>query len=474
MAEHKDLFAVIMAGGKGTRFWPLSREMFPKQYLKLFGDRTLIQETIARVEGEVPLGNVVIVTTTAQRDIVQWQAGEILDKVNCIVEPMGRNTAPAIALVTYKLHKLNPDAILLVLPSDHHIADRDAFAACLERAVPHAREGFIVTFGIRPTRPETGYGYIKTADALQGQSAYKVARFVEKPDEATAQQYLAEGTYYWNSGMFIFSAASMVEEFKRHMPGLHAAFSSIEGDLDTARETEAIERIYPSLEEQSIDYGIMERSERAAMVVADFPWSDIGSWNAIEEVLPRDERGNVKVGNVVDIDCDGSIFFTGNKLVAAIGVKDMVLVDTHDATLIVPKDRVQSVKDMVARLKREGKGEYLSPRIEERPWGFFSVLEHGPTYQIKNITVKPGARLSLQMHNHRSEHWIVVSGIAKVTRGDEETFIHQNESTFIPATWKHRLENPGRIPLTIIEIQSGEYLGEDDIIRFDDVYGRQT
>jgi mannose-1-phosphate guanylyltransferase/mannose-6-phosphate isomerase len=472
-ALDRNLYAVIMAGGKGTRFWPLSRERFPKQYLRLVGDRTLLQDTIVRLDGVVPRANVSVVTAALQREIVHWQAREVLEQVEIVSEPVGRNTAPAIALMAFKLHKRNPGALLLVVPSDHYISDPAAFHEALGRALPFVKKGRIVTFGIKPTRPETGFGYIN-AGKDRGDGVYDVSRFVEKPDLKTARAYLKDGGYYWNSGMFFFKASAMIGELKAHMPETHKIFSAASRHLNTAREDEALAKAYGAVKEQSIDYGVMERSKRVSMVTASFPWSDIGSWNALEEVMDTDRKGNVRHGNVATIDCEGSIFFTGTKLVAGIGLRDMVVVDTKDATLIAPKSEVQRVKDMVDLLKHEGKDEYLAPMVEERPWGCFSVLEHGPSYKIKNITLKPGQRLSLQMHNHRSEHWIVVSGTAQVTRGEDVFHVHQNESTFIPATVKHRLENPGIIPLMIIEIQSGEYLGEDDILRFDDVYGRNT
>ena len=475
----KNLYAVIMAGGKGTRFWPLSREMFPKQYLKIIGDKTLIQETILRVKETVAPERIHVITTSAQKQIVDWQVAEVLGSANTVLEPQGKNTAPAIAYMAFKLHKLDPGAVLLILPSDHHISDRESFRACVEKAARAAdaadskKGGAIVTFGITPTRPETGYGYIK-AGAEMGGGIHKVERFVEKPDSATAEGYLKEGGYYWNSGMFVFKASTMIEELERHMPATYKAFQDISDALNTDAEAEAVRGAYEHVDEESIDYGIMERSDKVSMVIAEFPWSDIGSWNALDEVMDRDPDGNVIEGNVVGIDCHDSIFFTGEKLVAGIGLEGMVVVDTADATLIARKDKVQKVKDMVERLKAEGKEEYLNPMIEERPWGQFSVLGHGPSYKIKRIVVKTGARLSLQMHQRRSEHWIVVSGSARVTRGPDVFMVGTNESTFIPATEKHCLENPGNIPLVIIEIQSGEYLGEDDIIRFDDVYGRDT
>lgn len=470
-----NLYAVVMAGGKGTRFWPLSRERYPKQYLKLTGKRTLMQETLHRVAGAVRPENVLVVTTQMQRDIVDWQAREVLGPVQTVVEPVGRNTAPAIALMAFKLAKRNKNAMLLVLPSDHYIKDKAPFIETLSVAMKAAAKGKIVTFGITPSRPETGYGYIKAGGRLPGlDGVFNVQSFVEKPNLKTAQGYIKQGNYFWNSGMFLFRATDMIAELKKHMPCTYKAFDAIRKHLGTKREEAALAEAYATVEEQSIDYGVMEKSSRVAVVKADFHWSDIGSWNALEEVLDADHEGNVSQGNVVALDSEDSVFFTDEKLVAAVGVKGLVVVNTSDAVMVVPKERVQQVKDLVGALKDANKQEYLAPMIEERPWGHFLVLEHGPSYKIKRIHIKPKQRLSLQMHNHRSEHWIVVSGTATVTRGDEVFYVHQNESTFIPATVRHRLENKGKIPLQIIEIQSGEYLGEDDIIRFDDVYGRKT
>jgi mannose-1-phosphate guanylyltransferase/mannose-6-phosphate isomerase len=468
----KNLYAVIMAGGKGTRFWPLSRETFPKQFLRLVGDKTLLQNTIHRLEGEIPPENFMIITTGPHSELVLWQTKDSLASGCVVVEPEGKNTAPAVALAAFKIRKLSRDGMMLVLPSDHFIKDPETFRNTIRQGISAVKDGSLVTFGIVPVRPETGYGYIKAGRALR-KGVYKVQKFVEKPDLKKAIEFLQDGKYYWNSGIFLLRAQDIIDEFKKYMPELHAAFSRAEKALNTPEEGEALKKVYHTLKGESIDYGIMERSKRVAVVKGDFGWSDIGSWNALDQVMEKDDCQNVVVGNVVKMDTHGSIIFSSGRLIATIGMKDTVIVDTSDATLICPKDRVQEVKGMVEKLKKEGKDDYLLPKVEERPWGYFFVLEKGPTYQIKHICLKPKARLSLQMHNHRSEHWIVVSGIARVQRGEDVFNVYKNESTFIPATVKHRLENPGMIPLKIVEIQSGEHLGEDDIIRFEDVYGRQ-
>ena len=476
----KHLHAVIMAGGRGTRFWPVSRETFPKQFLRIFGDRTLLQSTIDRLNGHVPPDNFTIITASSQAELVRWQTRDAVAPQNVLLEPKGKNTAPAIALAAFKKKKADKDALLLVLPSDHYVRDIAAFRLAIDTAIPFAESGRLVTFGIVPTRPETGYGYIKVKTGKKektktlGKNVFPVERFVEKPEIEAARAFVEDGSYLWNSGIFLFSAQTIIEEIKKHMPALYKAFARIEKHLGTGQEQKALEDVYSRIEEDSIDYGVLEKSGRVCVVRADFGWSDIGSWNAMEDVLGVDPGGNVVIGNSVNMGPEGSIILSSGRLLATIGLKGMVVVDTQDATLICPKNRVQDVKKLVERLRETGKNEYLLPSVEERPWGHFSLLEKGSGYQIKHICLKPKARLSLQMHNHRSEHWIVVSGMAKVQRGDEIFNVNRNESTYIPVTVKHRLENPGLIPLKIIEIQSGEYLGEDDIIRFDDVYGRET
>ncbi|MDA8089325.1 MAG: mannose-1-phosphate guanylyltransferase/mannose-6-phosphate isomerase [Nitrospiraceae bacterium] len=469
--NNRHLHAIIMAGGKGTRFWPLSRETFPKQFLKIVGEKTLLENTIDRVRGVARTENILIITTSNQADLVRWQTKETLPPECIIIEPDGRNTAPAIALSAFKKYKENKNALLLVLPSDHHITQPARFETAIVEALPVAAAGNLVTFGMVPDRPETGYGYIKSGKPA-GKNIFKVDSFVEKPDAKKARAFLKDKSYLWNSGIFLFKAQTMVNEIKKHMPGLYNAFSGIETMLGTDKEAAALKDVYSRIEPESIDYGVMEKSKRVFVVRSEFGWSDVGSWSALGEINEKDAAHNVVVGNSVNIDAEDSIIFSSGRLIASIGLKGMVVVDTSDATLICPRDRVQEVKSLVGKLKENGKHEYLLPKTEERPWGHFAVLERGSGYQIKHICLNPKARLSLQAHNHRSEHWIVVSGIAKVQKGEEVFYINKNESTYIPNTVKHRLENPGMIPLKIIEIQSGEHLGEDDIIRFDDIYGR--
>ncbi len=468
---NKNLHAVIMAGGKGTRFWPLSRETFPKQFLKIIGEKTLLESTIERLHGVAQPENMMIITTSNQSELVRWQTKETISPDCVIVEPEGRNTAPAIALAAFRIRKENKDALMLVLPSDHHITRLAAFEAAISEAVAGAAAGNLVTFGIVPDRPETGYGYIKSGKTVR-KNLFRVESFVEKPDARHARVFLKDKSYLWNSGIFVFKAQTMINELKKYMPDLYKAFSGIEKQLGTDQESAALKNVYSRIKADSIDYGVLEKSKKVFVVRSDFGWSDVGSWSALGEIVKKDQAGNVVLGNSVNMDAEGSIVFSSGRLIASIGLRDMVVVDTSDATLICPRQRVQEVKNLVEKLKETGKQEYLLPKTEERPWGHFAVLEKGPGYQIKHICLKPKARLSLQMHNHRSEHWIVVSGIAKVQKGEEVFYINKNESTYIPTTVKHRLENPGMIPLKIIEIQSGEHLGEDDIIRFDDIYGR--
>lgn len=481
----ENVYIVIMAGGSGTRFWPLSREAMPKQLLRIEGEGTLIQQTMGRVTPLIPLNRIFIVTNKNHADQIRYQLPEI-KRENFIIEPAARNTAAAIGFASAHIYHHNPGAVMVVLSADHVIKERDRFLDVLRDAIKVAGEGFLVTIGLKPTRPETGYGYIEAGELIEARSkkqevrneekditVYAVKRFVEKPDAERAARYLQEGNFYWNSGMFVWKAGRILEEIGNYMPGLSNGLKEISSAIGKEDETVVTENAFSKLESISIDYGVMEKSGRVAVIPADFAWSDVGSWTALDEISSMDVGGNVIMGNVIDIDSRNSIIYASGRLVATIGLKDMVVVDTDDATLVCRKDRAQDVKKIVEDLKRRGSEEYLTHRTVIRPWGTFTILEKGDRYKIKRLMVNPGERLSFQMHYHRSEHWVVVSGTAKVTRGEEIFFVNPNESTYIPMETRHRLENPGKIPLQIIEVQNGEYLGEDDIVRFDDEYGRE-
>lgn len=481
----EDVYIVIMAGGSGTRFWPLSREAMPKQLLRIGGDKTLIQQTIGRVNPLIPSDRIFIVTNENHAEQIRFQVPEI-KKENYIIEPAARNTAAAIGLAAVHIKCHNPDAIIGVLSADHVIKDNDLFRNILKDAFKVAAMDYLVTIGLKPTRPETGYGYIETGETIEisnqkadvsGRtsdfSVFTVKRFVEKPDIETAVRYLHDGHFLWNSGMFVWKTRRILEEIECYMPVLSQRLKEIESSIGKEDEEVVTGRMFSDLESVSIDYGVMEKSGSVAVIPADFAWNDVGSWTALDDISQRDEGGNVIVGNITDIGSRNSIIYASDRLVATIGLQDMVVVDTEDATLVCRKDRAQDVKKIVEKLKKRGAEEYMTHRTVIRPWGSYTLLEKGDRFKIKRIMVNPGARLSCQMHYHRSEHWVVVSGTAKVTRGEEDFFINPNESTYIPMETKHRLENPGRIPLQIIEVQNGEYLEEDDIVRFDDEYGRK-
>jgi mannose-1-phosphate guanylyltransferase / mannose-6-phosphate isomerase len=473
------LYPVIMAGGSGTRFWPLSRQLFPKQLLRIMGDETLIQQTMRRVVCASAPNRVMISTNSAQAESIRVQLSEWKDALthNFVLEPEGRNTAPAIALVALELVRRDPDAIMLVVPADHIVNGQRAFDLAVALAAMLANQDYLVTFGIKPIRPETGYGYIRpNRNVTLGKKGpfkgHPVYRFIEKPNAAKAAQYLKAGDYYWNSGMFIWRAATILDEIRRHQPTLFRGIEKI-GQLMQAGATRlTIDDAYRALTPVSIDTGVMERSKKAAIVPVSFQWSDVGSWGSLDEVAPKDKAGNVVVGRVVDIESRGSIVYGDRRLVATIGLTDMVVVDTPDATLVCPKSRAQDVKQLVEMLKRQNAPEHLEHLTVHRPWGSYTILEEGPGYKVKRVTVKPGGRLSLQMHHRRSEHWVVITGTARVTRGDEVFDLNIGHSTEIPLETRHRLENPGQETLHIIEVQNGPYLGEDDIVRFQDDYGR--
>ncbi|TLY24543.1 MAG: mannose-1-phosphate guanylyltransferase/mannose-6-phosphate isomerase, partial [Nitrospirae bacterium] len=396
---------------------------------------------------------------------------------NFVIEPEARNTAPAIALAAIELIKRDPEAVMLVLPADHVIKGDKKFQAAVALGAELATEGYLITFGVKPVRPETGYGYIQPNRRARlasrgGLVGYPVARFVEKPDAKKAARYLQAGNYYWNSGIFVWRASTILDELARHQPALARGMKKI-GELKKSEEgSSEMAQLYQRLTPVSIDHGVMERSSRAAMIPVDFAWSDIGSWSSLGEVAPRNDSGNLVSGRVVDLDSRDSILYADRRLVATIGLSGMVVVDTPDATLICPKTRSQDVKKVVEILKRQGAPEHLEHLTVFRPWGSYTVLEEGPGYKVKRVTVNPGGRLSLQLHHQRSEHWVVITGTARVTRGEEVFDLHVSQSTAIPVETKHRLENPGSDTLHIIEVQNGPYLGEDDIVRFSDDYGR--
>jgi mannose-1-phosphate guanylyltransferase/mannose-6-phosphate isomerase len=468
------LHPVILSGGSGSRLWPLSRQNQPKQFLSLIGERSLFQETLRRAAALPGARPAVTVCSEDHRFMVGEQLQALgLPSGGILLEPVARNTAPAIAVAALHLVASDPDAVMVVLPADHLIEDEAAFRAAIVRAIGLAEAGWLVTFGIEPDAPETGYGYIARGEAL-GEAGFTVARFIEKPDLETAKGYLAAGGYSWNSGMFVFAAARYLEELARHAPAMHAAalaaYADAQRDLDFLRIGKDAFAASPS---DSIDYAVMEKTDRAAVVPVSCGWSDIGSWSSLWAASPRDADGNRHEGDVISIDTrDSLVRASERRLVATIGVEDLVVVDTPDATLIARKDRVQDVKAIVDRLKAAGRQEHLFHRKVYRPWGWYDSIDMGPRFQVKRLVLKPGAVLSLQKHQHRAEHWVVVSGVAEVTCDERVFELHENESTYIPLGSVHRLRNRSDAPVEIIEVQSGAYLGEDDIVRLEDVYGR--
>ncbi len=479
MKKYSNLFSVIMAGGSGTRFWPLSRHLYPKQLLRILGEDTLIQQTMKRVVSCMPADHVLISTNPGQADSIKVQLQQWKDALqnNFILEPESRNTAPAIGLVAMELVCRDPEAIMLVLPADHVISKEKQFRAAVQLGAEMASQGHLVTFGIQPIRPETGYGYIQPRKsskiAQEGRlTGYSVARFVEKPDSTTAKKYVKSKNYFWNSGIFIWKASVVLEELSQYQPALGRGLHKIRNLSKPQRAGLDFEKTYCRLPSVSIDHGVMEKSSRAAVIPVDFSWSDVGSWSSLEEVAPVDRDGMVKTGRVVDVDSRDSIVYADTRLVATIGLSNMVVVDTPDATLVCPKDRSQDVKKVVEILKKQGAPEHLEHRTVFRPWGSYTVLEEGPGYKVKRVTVNPGGRLSLQYHHKRSEHWVVIQGVARVTCGENISDLQVGQSTAIPVETPHRLENPGKEVLHIIEVQNGAYLGEDDIVRIHDDYGR--
>ncbi len=465
------MIPVILSGGSGTRLWPLSRKMYPKQFLSLVHDETMLQKTLLRL-GDLPRSAPIVVCNDEHRFIVAEQARQIgIEDISIILEPFGRNTAPAIAVAAIHALQLEDDPVLLVLSADHEIRDEAAFRNSVQQALPLAEDGNLVTFGIVPAYPATGYGYIKAGDAQD--DGFKVEKFVEKPDQKTAEQYIALGDYYWNSGMFMFRAQTYLDELEKFEPDMvtkcREAAADMSEDIGFLRlDKEA----FAACKSDSIDYAVMEKTERAFVVPMDAGWSDIGSWSSLWDQGSKDESGNAMRGDVLTEDTENTYVHAENRLVATVGVKDLIIVETSDAVLVADKSKSQEVKQIVAKLKESAREEENFHRIVYRPWGNFDSVDEGERFKVKRITVKPGARLSRQMHHHRAEHWVVVSGTARVFRNDEIFDLHENESVFIPQGATHYLENPGILPLEIIEVQSGSYLGEDDIVRFDDLYGR--
>ena len=460
---------VILSGGSGTRLWPLSREAYPKQFLPLASEQTMLQATWQRVAPIAARGPLVI-ANEEHRFVAAEQLQQVgAEPAAIILEPVGRNTAPAIAVAALEATRDGGDALLLVLPSDHVINNETAFRSAVQAAAAAAEAGKLVTFGIVPTGPETGYGYIKVAD---GQGLRAVERFVEKPDLGTATRYVSSGQYYWNSGMFLFKASRYLQELERFQPAMLAgsrqAWQQARRDADFTRLDKEAFTAVPS---DSIDYAVMEKTADAVVIPLDAGWNDVGSWTALRDVSQQDGDGNAHQGDVIAIDCRNTYAYA-QRLVALVGLDDVVVVETDDAVLVGKADRMQEVKTVVAQLKAEGRSEATWHRKVYRPWGAYDSIDNGERFQVKRITVKPGGTLSLQMHHHRAEHWIVVSGTAEVTRGDEVILLSENQSTYIPLGVTHRLRNPGKLPLELIEVQSGSYLGEDDIVRFEDTYGR--
>jgi len=470
------IYPVILSGGSGTRLWPLSRTSLPKQLLALHGERTMIQDTVLRANlpgAAAPL----LLCREDHRFLVaeQMQAIGVTPRA-IVLEPVGRNTAPAAAIAALLTAEQDPEGIILLLPSDHVVTMGSAFEAAVAQAAAGARAGHIVTFGIEPDAPETGYGYIHLGNPLDGLNGLcRVEGFKEKPDTKTAAAYLADGGYRWNSGMFVFRADVMLAELDRHAPGIvegcRSALEKSLRDLDFVRlDIEDFEKV----RDISIDYAVMEKTDRAAVVPCALGWNDVGAWSSLWTLQSRDDAGNVLQGDIVVHNSSGSFARSDKGLTALVGVKDLVVVVTDDAVLVADKHRAQDVKEIVEKLKAMERSEHVDHKIVFRPWGSYQSVDSGPGFQVKEILVKPGGKLSLQMHHHRAEHWVVVEGTARVTCDDKIFALNTNESTFIPLGAKHRLENPGKLPLRLIEVQSGPYLGEDDIVRFDDVYGRAT
>jgi mannose-1-phosphate guanylyltransferase/mannose-6-phosphate isomerase len=469
-------YAIVLAGGSGTRLWPLSRSSKPKQLLCLNGAESLLQQTVRRALPMVDASHVVTVTSAEYRFEVAGQllAMDAALTQGVLAEPMGRNTLPAIAWAVARIARETPDALIGVFSSDHAVADDDAFLRAWQSAEAAAKDGYIALFGMQPTEPATGYGYIQSGKPLAGANSgplsgvHQAARFVEKPDLATAEGYLREGGYYWNGGMFVFRADRFLEMLQQHQPEIFSATQTLaeNNDLQAAAD------VYAGMPDLSIDYGLLETADKVAVVPVDMGWSDLGSWEAIYQQRGKDTQGNMLEGDVLAIDSQDNLLWSEHGLVATLGVENLAVVQTRDATLVCPRERVQDLKQLVSAVKERHAHLTEIHLTVTRPWGSYTILEEGPSYKIKRILVNPGAKLSMQMHFHRSEHWVVIEGTARITNGEQDIYLEENQSTYIPKTNRHRLENPGKVALQIIEIQTGPYLEEDDIVRFDDIYGR--
>lgn len=459
------LLPVIMAGGSGSRLWPLSRSLYPKQFISLTSKKTMLQETITRlknIEHQPPL----LICNEEHRFIVAEQLRqENFKHSGIILEPVGRNTGPAIALAAIKSMQNGDDPLLLVLAADHVIQDHASFTKSIEKAIAPAEQGALITFGIVPTAPETGYGYIKKGN-LVNESAFQVERFVEKPDLSTAEQYIASNEYLWNSGMFLFKASCYVSELKKHAPKILSSCElALQNSLSDLDFTRINAEIFEACPEDSIDYAVMEKADNVLVVPMDAGWSDVGSFSSLWEVSPKDQQSNVIIGDVLTENTKNSYVYSQSKLVSTVGVDNLVIIETKDAVLVANKDNVQDVKSIVNQLKQAGRSECEQHREAYRPWGTHDEIAHGERFHVKHLKVKPGEKTALQMHYHRAEHWVVVQGTAKVTNGDKSYILSENESTYIPIGSPHRIENPGKIDLHLIEVRSGNYLEEDDIVR---------
>lgn len=475
------IIPVVLSGGSGTRLWPLSREKYPKQLLPLVGDNTMLQETVARLGGMAGLGEPFLVCNEEHRFAVAEQLRLLGKRGQILLEPCGRNTAPALTLAALWAQRDGDDPVLVVMPADHVILEGEVFRGAVSRAVGLAGQGLAVTFGITPDCPETGYGYIQRGGKIVlDDAAYALARFVEKPDRETAQAYLDAGDYLWNSGIFVMKASTWLSALSACRPDILAACRTALGAVSQDGDFVRVDRLgFERCPADSIDYAVMERLSAglpglpgAAVIPLSAGWSDVGAWDALWKVLPKCEAGNATRGDVMLESCRNTLAVSENRLVTCIGLSDVVVIETNDAVLVARHDATQDVKKIVDRLKAEKRSVAQWHRKVHRPWGWYDGVDSGERFQVKRICVKPGASLSLQMHHHRAEHWIVVTGTAKVTRGEETFLVSENQSTYIPLGVKHRLENPGIVPLEMIEVQSGSYLGEDDIVRFEDTYGR--